>query len=190
MSLSEFKSLPFPDPDSKLNTEQPMLVCNGDGSEGKKSFLLLLSDADKQIGTVKCQWSVARKYSSYLDGAWITVGRGNAKEVIYSFVKTPESSEPLLFNVSIRMNSLAFPSLVDGLTEKFGKPSDTQVIEVKNKVGNSFNSAIAKWENESSSIRLEERYLKIDELGLSYIHKALSGYYYKEKESRKEPAKL
>jgi len=183
MPLAAFKQTLFPDRGigSEDALSNPKCTDDAERDLGLVGHLSI-SASDKALGVTECRWfRPLRSASAYVAPRWepafLNVAGYTTPAVRYRFIKTPDSTAPLLYEISIQMPSAVFGAANSGLTERFGEPSSTETREVKNRLGNTFTNAIATWDNGSSSIRLEERYTRVDEMGLIYRHTALYGRY-------------
>ncbi len=195
MTLSEFKAMPFPDPDSRTlgsYANEATLVCTGDQvSHGYDPVAVGREDA--AAGAITCAWMLPPNQAHYRhswERAYIEVGEYSSLDVDYRFAPLAPGEPPLLRQVAITLSTKAFGKIVEGLRGRFGEPADTVNGEVKNGLGNTFSSSTVQWKNPVSSLTVIERVGKIDQMGMVYTHTATDAAFKGRIETAKGPPKL
>lgn len=186
ITLAEFRETAFPD---KQEYGEAKVVCTGDLSMKDPGVIWAYLDprgADQSMGLVKCAWARPPKATSGYDAEWrlsnIRVGPVAALQVFYHFLKDPTDGVIRLFKVDITGGNHIFNGGLLGLTERFGNPTHSREETVQNKAGAAFKNRTLTWDNGLSSIELRERWLRVDQSQLTYIHTALNNHYKAERQ--------
>jgi hypothetical protein len=188
--LSEFRQKPFLD-EYLQDGVRPMLFCTGDsGADPLARLSMPVSRSEEALGVIKCAWFLMPGGNRSLwKRARVLVGDYAPIDLTYSFIKAPDSPEPLLYQITTsEMSNTGFLSMLEALKVKLGEPSKREERQVQNRAGAIFNNTIVTWSNGVSSVRLEERYGRIDQMGLVYEHTALLRYYQSERRRLENPA--
>ncbi|PZQ94722.1 MAG: hypothetical protein DI533_21570 [Cereibacter sphaeroides] len=91
----------------------------------------------------------------------------------FYFIADPKDGVMRLFRFSGTSVRDAAAEVITAMTGKFGQPHIV-TDKVQNKMGASFDHVIATWSNPLSAIIVEDRYSKIDDMGIVMIDTRLS----------------
>lgn len=190
MTLSEFKSMPYPDPKPSESADLPIPapVCTGDPYLGSLEILLQPRGTQASLGMVTCIWATRKSSATtsrvdYIPAA-INVAGAQVSLVRYAFVKLNNEGELRLYRIGMSgFASARFERIFEGLRERFGPPSSVDQSMVQNRMGAQFPNTTATWRNDQSVILVVQRATAIDEMSLSYRHQVLSAYV--ERENKK-----
>lgn len=193
MTLDEFKKLPFPDRDDskRAMNSTPQLRCSDELSGDYLADVHVVEEY-KNAGEVECLYKMPPDKAAYRfswEDAYLSVGEGASDGVVYLFY-TDDAGAKRLGDVGITMNNATFDSLAAGLTTKLGSPTKTEEKDLQNGIGNHFKSVTLLWDNGISTVKLEQRSAKINEMQLTYTNSALSSDFYKKLVAAKGPPKL
>lgn len=182
ITQDEFMQLPVPatsEPINSIDTVMPAKpVCtNTESSTAKVSVYASLSNAEKQLGIVNCEYSytiITGANSPYPliqhRIAEVLVGDYYSKSNTFSFIKSSSGDALVLYRINFTLHSKSFDSVDFGLRERFGKPKTTNQV-VQNRVGGVFNNTIEQWDNPLSAIVLERYSYDLNTSGLVYFLK-------------------
>jgi hypothetical protein len=149
-TLADFRKIPFPD----AKYPNTRVLCSGDKE------LLKLLDVERpplssdltRIGVTACNFyspSNGRLFRNAPDFA-------NVGGYETTFYFSPASfQEPLrlrLYLISVTPASRHHQTIVDALTSKYGKPTDSSIAKIKNRMGAEFDDETTVWTADGSTI--------------------------------------
>jgi hypothetical protein len=187
MTLSDFKALPYPDPDPDNKIRLICVNANQDSTTHPLSFIF--NSTDKELDITECRWAQKNEHSRFNGYAKMSpdvffeanliISNLHPQNVKYRFITPPDSSEPRLYKIVALISNKygGFDKVSEGLQSKYGKPSSVNNQQVQNKMGATFKNTIFEWKNAESNIAIDERGLDIDTMILFYIHDSLNNYY-------------
>lgn len=187
ISLTEFRAMPHPD-GAKART-----ICTGEKRQVTKTYssepvdVMVFDTVEKSLGVVKCVW-LHEGGDSYLDGMTaglkLAASQYATNDYSFRFLKDPEDGVMRLYQYEGQSNLAAFDDVVEALTGKWGAPKLTEG-KVQNKIGNSFDQTTAIWSNPLSTILVQSRFTKIDNMGIIMSHTRLGGVLQHAKDKKK-----
>lgn len=166
-SLEDFRKLPHPD------GAPASVVCTGEKVAVTRSYsaepigVSVYDETEKALGVKRCLWISTGEGLGSGSTAGLSLANSGYASYIYSFsfIKDPKDNVERLYRYSGTTNVAAFGPIVGALTGKFGAPVMTKGA-VQNRIGNSFDKETASWDNPLSSIAVESRYSKIDDMNV------------------------
>jgi len=183
MTLDEFRSTPHPDPgrygdvrlfctgDRQLDLLEKSIVVRQDALE------LRGSETEQKAGIRKCRYFwladiVGSK--EWMPGGLVVANIG----VGATFYFLQDRSDPLtyrLFKIHMTSNTQHFEQFLAAYKERFGSPQLLRNESVQNKLGAVFDSVVAIWKNEDSTIVLQQRGAegRVDLMPIVYTHDKL-----------------
>lgn len=192
MTLDEFRSMPFPD---QQGGREVNLICVGANQDFSMSFpRYSFDETDRELAVTKCSWAEKNSFPRDQNDIWrethLVVGNLIAKDVTYSFIKSPDTGEQRLYDITVILGGFngydnGFSTISKALVAKYGKPSSIENGESQNKMGAKFSNTQMKWQNAESTIHLSERFTEIDNMFLNYSLNNLAKYH-REHSSKKE----
>jgi len=165
MRLSAFRALLYTAPETpkgSISTSSDYRVhCHGDKTPKGLRFLYLMPS--RRAGVLTCFHVATVKgigppYINVIPRSFggLRVGKyGAIKEVAYRFYpeKGPESR---LVLIDIQVASRAFDGLLQGLSDRFGKPVSVKREKVQNRLGARFTNTVAKWKRGGKSLLIKK----------------------------------
>lgn len=175
ISIDEFKSKPHPDGTAAT------VVCTGDkvpnysGKLEETYETSIYDSTEKSLGVKKCVYMGASSYSkSY---SKVSLGLAASGYGVYDygfyFIADPKDGVLRLFKFTGIATRNAVGDVVSGMTGKFGAPKIVN-DKIQNKMGASFDHSTATWSNPASVMIVEDRFTKIDDMGIMMIDSRLN----------------
>lgn len=170
MKYSEFISMPIPETStfSMGVASESFLVCSDDP---RVSAFSRTDSAEKKFSGINCEFGYTSTLHPKVPPSYriasLVVGGYTSDTYSFKFIKGPNDSEPILYEIFFLIHINAFPSVSLGLMEKFGKPKTTN-SSVMSKLGASFPNTVLTWENSVSAIKYEKRFTDLETSQLIY----------------------
>lgn len=123
---------------------------------------------DEQYGGGACGWGFDLLGDGHLNEAFFRVGDEIAVGV-FRYIAMPGEDQAKLYQIHIQVPNDAMDSIVNGLTSKFGAPTERRIEQWQNKIGGRFDNIILIWKNAVSQIIFRQLALSIDEGSIDYI---------------------
>ena len=166
IGMDEFRALPHPD------GRPAKVVCTGEKA-GDDRFasepvdVMVFNAEEKALGVRKCIWvTTGEQYlNGRTSGLAIAASGYAANSYSFSFIADPMDGVMRLYGFDGRTNVSAFGDALEALTAKFGTPRVDKGT-IQNKMGNSFDQTTAVWANPLSSLTIQSRWSKIDDMGI------------------------
>ncbi len=166
-SLDEFRKMPHPDgkPAKVICTGEKVAVTRNYSSE--PIDVMVFDEVEKSLGVARCVWITTEGQFGVGSTAGLSLaGSGYASYSYgFSFIKDPKDGVPRLYRYLGTTNVAAYGAIVEALTKKWGTPS-LQKGTVQNRIGNTFEKETATWSNSISSLVVESRWSKIDDMNI------------------------
>lgn len=172
ITLEEFRKLPHPDGDAR---SKPM--CTGDKVqfyyEFGERFEVQKFGVEKELGLVKCVfWG--KGYRDRPEVTGLNLGGGSYGSSKYGFEFMPDGAgTPRLYEIYVEANLDAADDIVAALTAKYGKPKSIPGT-MQTKAGARFDQITHIWANPKSSITMQTRATRIDDMVLLFVHTGLA----------------
>jgi hypothetical protein len=166
ISLDDFRKLPHPDGGSEH------VVCTGD-PDARSSSIDSYDATEIKLGVVKCAWANKEKWMVGDAGLSLANTKYAANFYSFSFIADPKDGVKKLFRFEGTSNAAAAQDVIAAITTKFGKPKIVKG-SVQNRIGNRFEKTSAIWVNSKSSLSVEDRFTKVDDMEIVMIDNRLS----------------
>lgn len=166
ISIDEFRKMAHPDGRQGLR-----VVCTGEVED----YRLAVYGAAADLGVKQCGfYGIPDRFTKFEQIVGFNLGGGEYGSIdqTLAFVPDPVDQTLKLYMVATRTNILALDDLLPALTAKFGAPKILKG-SMQTKGGGTFDQATYVWDNGVSSITMQTRFTKVDDLGLIYRHKRL-----------------
>ena len=111
-----------------------------------------------------------------------------ANHYSYSFIRDPKDGVMRLYEFDGQTNISAFDAAVEALTSKYGKPI-IATSTVHNKLGTAFDQTTATWINPLSSLMVQSRWSKTDDMGFLMLDDRLHAIVKAAREQKKASIK-
>lgn len=166
-SLEDFRKMLHPDGTSSAT------MCTGEKPAGQYATepvdVMIFDDIEKRAGVIKCVWvAVGAKYdfeNGRTAGLSLAATDYGTIDYSFSFIRDPNDSVMRLFQFNGTANRAIFGDVVEAMTGKFGTPH-VEKGSVQNGVGNTFDQTTVTWANPLSSMTIQDRWSKIDNMGI------------------------
>lgn len=180
ISMEDFRKLPNPD------GSPAKVVCTGekigDLVPMEPVYVMVFDEAELKLGVKKCIW--IETAHNFLKGSQASLSLANSGYATYdysfSFIPDPKDGVMRLYKFAGTSNAAAMSKVVSALTAKFGTPK-IENDKVQNQIGNSFDQTTANWLNPLSSLTVQDRFSKIDDMGIVLVDNRLAGLVAREK---------
>jgi hypothetical protein len=176
MMLIEFRAIPHPDQERYPGVR---LYCTGDASlselRSSDRFDLDVLGSEAKIGIKRCKYFRPMKLivNEELFETGVIVANIGAY-VTFEFLSDGEDPQIYyLFRIQIRSNTGYFDQFLSAFKQRFGEPHAARNEPVQNKFGGVFDNHAITWTNPESSIRMEQRWNRIDNMRIVYTHHRL-----------------
>ncbi|AOJ62460.1 hypothetical protein WJ32_08315 [Burkholderia ubonensis] len=123
---------------------------------------------DEQYGGGACGWGFDLLGNGDLYAATFRVG-DSAGMGVFRYIAMPGDGNAKLYHIHIQVQNDSMASVIDGLTAKFGPPSEKRTEPWQNKIGGRFDNTILVWKNSTSQITVRQFALSVDEGSIDYI---------------------
>lgn len=175
ISLEEFKAKPHPD------GTPSQVVCTGDkvpnyaGKLEETYQTAVYGEVEKALGVKRCIYMATSTYTKSLTESSLGLAASGYGMMSYGFYFIPDPKDGVmrLYKFSGTSNRNAAGDVITAMTGKFGQPNIV-TDKVQNKMGASFDHVVATWSNPASVIMVEDRYTKIDDMGIVMLNNRLS----------------
>jgi hypothetical protein len=180
ISIADFRMLPHPD------NSPSQVVCTGekvgDRFPSEPINVILFDETERKMGVIKCVWiDTSDGYFKNRQAALSLADSGYAAyDYSFYFIKDPKDDVIKLYKFEGTSNGAAMSSVTNALIHKFGAPW-IENGKVQNKIGNNFDQTTAIWSNKLPSLLIQDRYLKIDDMGIVMTDTRLAGLISDEK---------
>lgn len=124
-----------------------------------------LTADEERAGVTTCAYGRIIRFMGrpQFSAAFVELGDGLSNHVIYKF------RESRLYEIEIEALIKVYPGILEGLTAKFGAPTEDKRDTVTNGYGSDFPRTSKTWARGDSAIHLEAPYKKIDQMKVAFF---------------------